>query len=59
MLRKIKKWLKNKKGFEMERLGGWLILLAILVVVMIGIFVLKEKGEGAIEFMKNLLRFKR
>ena len=58
MLERITKWLRNKKGIEIEMLGWWLIGLGVLVVIMIGIFVLKGKGNSAIEFIKNIFRFK-
>jgi len=57
-IKKLKRWLKDKKAIEIEMLGWWLIGLGVLVVLMIGIFVLKGKGEGAIEFIKNIFRFK-
>ena len=55
---KIRKLLKYKKAMEIEMLGWWLIGLGVLVVVMIGIFILKGKGDSAIEFIKNIFRFK-
>ncbi len=49
----------GKKGMELEMLGWWLIAFAVLVIVIIGIIILKEKGLGALDFIKNLFRFRR
>ena len=57
MLKKIKGFFRNKKGFELEMLGWWLLGIAVLVLVIIAIFVLKGKGTNAIDYIKNLLRF--
>ena len=49
----------GKKGLELEQLGIWLIALAVLVLVIIGIWLLKTgKLDTAIEYIKNLFRFK-
>ena len=37
----------------MEAIGWWLIGIAVLIIVFIGIFFLRERGEGAVEFLKN------
>jgi len=50
---------KKKRGMEMEMIGWWLIGLAILVIGFIGIMIFKGKGEGAVEFLKNLFRLRR
>jgi hypothetical protein len=47
---------KNKKAMELEMLGWWILGLAVLVIIFIVIFMFKEKGVNAIEFIKNLLR---
>lgn len=49
----------NKRGFEMEFLGWWIIAIAVLIIMLIGFFILKGKGIGAIEYVKNLFRFGR
>lgn len=51
--------LKSKKGLELEMLGWWIIALAVLVIVILGIMILKGKGGSAIEYIKNLLRIGR
>lgn len=55
----LKEWLKEKRGMETEMLGWWLIGIAVLVIMIGGYFILKEKGISAIEFIKNLIRFGR
>ena len=49
----------NKRGLELEVLGKWIIGLVVLVIVILAILVLSGKGQGAIEFLKNFLRFGR
>jgi len=46
----------NKKGIISEYLPWILIALAILAVLMIAIFVLKEKGISVIENIKDIFR---
>ncbi len=58
MKNKMKNWLRNKKGLEIEMLGWWLIGLAVLVVVVIGYMILSGKGASAIQYIKNLIRFR-
>ena len=48
----------GKKGMELEMLGYWIIAIAILVLLVIGYIVLREKGISALDFIKNLFRFK-
>jgi len=49
---------KNKKGIESEMLVWWLIGLVALVILVLAIMGLRGKGAGALEFIKNLFRFK-
>jgi len=49
----------NKKGIELDLIGWLFIMFAVVVVVGIGYLALRTKGIGAIEFIKNLLRFGR
>lgn len=50
----------NKEGdIEIETLIWWIVALVVLVVVILGFFVLQGKGTGALEYLKNLLRFGR
>ncbi len=50
--------LKNKASFELENLGWLILALIMLAILIIGALILKDKGLSAIDFMKNLLRFK-
>ena len=59
MKNKIKNWLGDKKAIARNVLVGLLIALAVLVIIVIVIMIMKEKGESAIDFIKNLIRFKR
>jgi hypothetical protein len=47
----------KKRGIVSEYLPWLLIGLAVLVVIMISIFILKGKGIGFIEQIKNLFRW--
>jgi hypothetical protein len=47
----------KKKAIELEMLGWWIIGLAVLVLIIIGIVILKGKGFTALDYMKNLFRF--
>jgi len=50
---------KNRKGaIETETLGWWIIGIAILVILVIGLFIIKGKGVNAIEYIKGLFRFR-
>lgn len=48
----------NKRGIITEYLPWILIALAVLAILMISIFVLREKGTSVIEGIKNLFRFR-
>ena len=50
---------KRKGDIELETLAWWIIALIVLVIVVFGLFILKGKGIGAIEFIKNLFTFKK
>ena len=49
----------DKRGMEIEFLSWWIIGIAVLIIMIIAIFILKDKGMGAIDYLKNLLRFGR
>lgn len=49
--------MKNKRGMEMEMLAWWIIAVTVLVILLSAYFILKGKGVGAIEFIKNMFRF--
>ncbi len=55
----MKKRLKDNKAMEIEMLGWWIIAIVVLVIMLIGYFILKDKGIDAIEYIKNMLRFGR
>ena len=46
----------GKKGLELEMIGWWILGLAVLVLVILGIVVLTGKGTGAIDYIKKILR---
>ncbi len=48
----------NKKGVISNYLPWILIAIAVLAIVMITIFLLKEKGFSLIDRIKDLLRFR-
>lgn len=54
-----KKRVAGKRGFEIEVLGWWILALAVLGIMLAGFIILKGKGIGAVEFIKNMFRFGR
>lgn len=49
----------DKRAMELEMIGWWLIALAVLILAVIAIIiVLKPKGVSAIEYIKNLFKFR-
>ncbi|MBS3065771.1 hypothetical protein J4229_01870 [Candidatus Pacearchaeota archaeon] len=48
---------KNKKGQVWETLVPWIIGIGVLVMIIIIFMILSGKGQGAIDFFKNLVRF--
>ena len=57
-MNKLKKFF-CKRGMETEMLGWWILAIAVLVIVVVAFLVLKGKGVGAIDYIKNLFRFGR
>ncbi len=49
----------KKKGQLWDTLIPWIIGIAVLILVILIYVLLDERGRGAIEFFKNLLRFGR
>ena len=49
---------KRNKGEAMEIsfLSWWVIGIAILIIMLVAIWIMKDSGEGAINFLKNMLR---
>ncbi len=48
----------NKKGYELEALGKWLIVIAAIILLVFVALILKAKGIDALEYVKNVFRFK-
>ena len=49
---------KSKKGIELDMLGWWVIAIVILVILVLAMLMLKGKGSGALEYIKDLFKFK-
>ena len=51
----------KKRGYALipETTVGWIIILIVFALLLFLAAVLLGKGQGAIEFIKNLLRFGR
>ena len=47
----------KKKGIVTDYLPWLIIGIAILVIVLLSIFILRGKGAGMIDQLKNLFRF--
>ena len=47
---------RNKKGIVSEYIPWLLIALAVLAIIVITIFLLKEKGISIIDSIKNLFK---
>jgi hypothetical protein len=47
----------NKKAFELEMLGWWIIGAAVLVIGVLSYFILTGKIDGAVKFIKDIFRF--
>ena len=48
----------DKRGIISEYLPWILIALAVLVILMMAAFILKEKGVSVIDSLKNLFRYR-
>jgi len=48
----------NKKAMELEMLGWIIIALVILIIAIFAIVILKGKGISAVEYIKQLFRFR-
>ena len=49
--------MKGKKGIISDYLPWLIIAVVVLVIILLAIFVLREKGISLIEQIKNLFRF--
>ncbi len=54
----MKKRVSKKGAIESEMLGWWILGIAVLVILVIGIFILKGKGTSAIGYIKSMFRFR-
>lgn len=54
----IKRWIKSKKGIVSEALPWIIISIAILAILMIGIFVMRGEGTSLIDKVKGLFKFR-
>lgn len=48
--------IRNKRGLTWEELMPWLIGIAVLVIILIFSYLLKDKLVGMIDYIKNLFR---
>lgn len=48
---------KRRAAFELDSIAWWIIGIAVLVVVVLGLFILKGKGIDAMNYLKNIFRF--
>ena len=46
--------MKNKRGMELEVLVWWIIAIVVLVIMLTAFFIIRGKGVGALEFIKNV-----
>jgi hypothetical protein len=53
----VKKWVRDKKGIEMETLVWIIVAVVILAVMIIGFIIMRDKDMGIVEFIKNMFRF--
>ncbi len=49
---------KDKKAIEMDMLAWLIIGLVVLAIVFIGIAILNGKATSAVQYIKDLLKFK-
>lgn len=56
-IEKKERLLNSKKGIEIDMIGWIILAIAFLVLFVAGMIILKDKGFGALDFIKNLFRF--
>ena len=49
--------IRGKRGIFEDYMGWVILAVALLALALVGYFILKGKGIGAIEFIKNIFRF--
>jgi hypothetical protein len=47
-----------KKALELDMLGWWIIGIVALVILVLAVMILGGKGNRAIDFIKDLFKFK-
>lgn len=50
--------MKGRRGIIWDTLLWWIIGVAVLVFAVILVAVLSGKGSGALDYIKNMLRFR-
>lgn len=45
---------RGKRGVALEQLTWWLIALAVLAIILIFAYLLKDKLVGMVEYIKNI-----
>ncbi len=48
---------KKKGAMELDLIGWWALGIGILAIVLWGLFILKGKGVGGMQYLSNLFRF--
>jgi hypothetical protein len=52
--------IKKKKGaIELDLAAWWIISIVVLALILIGYFIFKGKGDSAIDFINQMLKFRR
>jgi len=54
----IKRMIKNRKGIVSEALPWIMISIAILAILMVGIFIMRGEGVSIIDKIKGLFKFR-
>lgn len=48
----------SKKAVAVEELIWWTIAIAVLAIIILGTWALKNKGTSALDYIKQIFRFK-
>lgn len=48
---------KKNGAFEMDMMGWLILAVLVLVISIVSLMILKGKGIGAIQYLKNLIAF--
>ena len=49
----------KKRGMEIQMIGWWILAIVILAIMFAAYMILKSKGIDAIEYVKNIFRFRK